>query len=65
MIDRSDVLSAHPLADSAPIGTGAGQAARQGNSVALSADGNAAILGGYLDNGGRGAAWVFTRSGGV
>ena len=36
-----------------------------GNSVALSADGNTAIVGGPLDNAGVGAAWVFTRSGGV
>ena len=37
----------------------------QGFSVALSADGNTAIVGGYGDNGSAGAAWVFTRSGGV
>jgi hypothetical protein len=37
----------------------------QGISVALSADGNTAIEGGYLDNGGIGATWAFTRSGGV
>jgi uncharacterized protein YdbL (DUF1318 family) len=46
------------------VGTGAVGNAAQGISVALSADGNAAIVGGDLDNGG-GAAWVFTRSGGV
>ena len=34
-----------------------------GYSVALSADGNTALIGGAGDNGGRGAAWVFTRSG--
>jgi hypothetical protein len=39
--------------------------AYQGYSVALSADGNTAILGGFGDNGNAGAAWVFTRSGGV
>jgi len=38
---------------------------QQGTSVALSADGNTAIVGGPLDNGGVGAAWVFTRSGGT
>ena len=32
-------------------------------SVALSADGNTALVGGYDDNEHRGAAWVFTRSG--
>src|SRR5262249_58832076 len=39
--------------------------AQQGQSVALSADGTAAIVGGYADNTFAGAAWVFTRSGGV
>ena len=34
-----------------------------GESVALSADGNTALIGGSGDNGGVGAAWVFTRSG--
>jgi hypothetical protein len=38
---------------------------RQGASVSLSADGNTAIVGGWGDNSGAGAAWVFTRSGGV
>jgi hypothetical protein len=33
--------------------------------VALSADGNTALVGGWNDDGRRGAAWVFTRSGGV
>ena len=31
--------------------------------MALSADGNTALVGGPYDNGGTGAAWVFTRSG--
>ena len=35
----------------------------QGFSVSLSADGNVAILGGPGDDGGKGAVWVFTRSG--
>ncbi len=47
------------------VGTGAVGSAQQGYSVALSADGNTAIVGGLSDNGGSGAAWVFTRSGGV
>ncbi len=48
------------------VGTGAaGSAAEQGTSVALSADGNTAIIGGPDDNLGVGAAWVFTRSNGV
>src|SRR5438874_9531046 len=47
------------------IGSGAVGAANQGQSVALSADGNTAIVGGPQDNGSAGAVWVFTRSGGV
>jgi hypothetical protein len=47
------------------VGTGAVGGARQGFSVALSADGNSAVVGGYADNGTAGAAWVYTRSGGV
>jgi hypothetical protein len=34
-----------------------------GNAVALSADGNTALIGGHNDNAARGAAWVFTRIG--
>src|SRR5262249_27107261 len=48
------------------VGTGAvGNQVFQGTSVALSADGNTAIVGGSGDNSNAGAAWVFTRSGGV
>jgi FG-GAP-like repeat len=47
------------------VGTGAVGAAQQGISVALSADGNTAMLGGRNDNSNAGAAWVFTRSAGV
>ncbi len=36
-----------------------------GASVALSSDGNTALIGGPNDNNGLGAAWAFTRSGGV
>jgi uncharacterized protein (TIGR03437 family) len=51
-------------------GAGANGNAGQGHSVALSADGNTAIVGGPNDNGNTstgfpGAAWVFTRSGNV
>jgi hypothetical protein len=49
-------------------GSGVVGPAGQGHSVALSADGNSAIVGGHLDNikkreptTGGGAAWVFTR----
>ena len=44
-------------------GSGAVGAAQFGRSVALSADGNTALIGGPRDNGNKGAAWVFTRSG--
>src|SRR5262249_2019218 len=47
------------------VGSGAGGMANQGAAVALSADGNTAIVTGNFDNGNQGAAWVFTRSGGV
>ena len=44
------------------VGTGAVGDAVEGCSVALSADGNTALVGGYDDNH-AGAVWVFTRSG--
>lgn len=47
------------------VGSGAIGAARQGVSVNLAEDGNTAIVGGSADNGFAGAAWVWTRSGGV
>jgi FG-GAP-like repeat/FG-GAP repeat len=48
------------------VGSGAvGSQAMQGSSVAVSADGNTALIGGPDDNSGTGAAWVFTRSNGV
>ena len=47
------------------VGTGAVGFASQGISVAISADGNTAVVGGFGDNFGLGAAWVFTRSGGT
>jgi len=47
------------------VGTGAVGNAFQGRSVAISADGNTAIVGGTLDNGGIGGAWVWTRSAGT
>jgi uncharacterized repeat protein (TIGR01451 family) len=46
------------------VGSAAVGNAAQGKSVSLSADGNTAIVGGYVDNGGAGAAWVWTRNGG-
>jgi hypothetical protein len=48
------------------VGTGAvGAHAYQGESVALSSDGNTAIVGGYGDSSGAGAAWIFIRIAGV
>ena len=47
------------------VGTGVVGHAGQGISVALSADGNTALVGGPYDNSYIGAAWVFTRGGGV
>jgi hypothetical protein len=49
------------------VGTGviASTVADQGYSVSLSGDGNTAIVGGPGDNNFAGAAWLFTRSGGV
>jgi uncharacterized protein (TIGR03437 family) len=47
------------------LGTAAIGAATQGRSVALSSDGNTAIVGGDSESNSTGAAWVFTRSNGV
>lgn len=43
------------------VGSGSATNAEQGMSVALSGDGNTALVGGPNDNGYIGAAWVFTR----
>ena len=45
------------------VGTGAANPAQQGSSVALTSDGNTALIGGPGDNNGVGAAWAFARSG--
>ncbi len=47
------------------VGSGAAGYTYQGWSVSLSADGNTALVGGLFDNGGAGAAWVYSRNGGV
>jgi hypothetical protein len=52
----------HWTQDENPVGTGA--VGNSAPSVALSADGSIVMVGGANDNGGIGAAWVFTRSGG-
>jgi hypothetical protein len=44
-------------------GAGATKPAWFGYGVALSSDGNTALIGGFKDNSEVGAAWVFTRSG--
>lgn len=44
------------------VGTGGVGGSRQGSSVSISYDGNTIIEGGSEDNGGAGAAWIFTRS---
>ncbi len=51
------------LTGAGEIGYALGEGGGFGNSLALSADGNTALIGGSRDNQGRGAAWVFTRSG--
>jgi antibiotic biosynthesis monooxygenase (ABM) superfamily enzyme len=47
------------------VGAGAVGNAFQGRSVAISANGNTAIVGGTLDDGSNGAAWIWTRTGDV
>jgi hypothetical protein len=47
------------------VGDGAVGRAHRGMSVALSADGNTALVGGWSDNSKTGAAWVFSRSRGL
>jgi hypothetical protein len=45
--------------------SGEGPDGELGEGVALSGDGNTALLGAYADRGLQGSAWVFTRSGGA
>jgi antibiotic biosynthesis monooxygenase (ABM) superfamily enzyme len=54
-----------PQSTSKMVGTGAVGPTEQGWSVALSADGKTAIVGGIVDNRLSGAAWVYTRGGDV
>src|ERR1035437_2749664 len=71
LVGAAMVLSSHPalaqFSQQGPklVGTGAGETAFQGSAVSLSADGSTAIVGGYTDNDTAGAAWVWTRNGGV
>jgi hypothetical protein len=59
-------LQMNPFIQQGTLLTGGGEVGEGafGFSVALSADGNTALIGGPGDNQGHGAAWVFTRSGG-
>jgi hypothetical protein len=58
-------LRIDPLVQQGAKLTGSGEIgpAQLGYSVALSSDGNTALIGGPFDSGNSGAAWVFTRSG--
>jgi hypothetical protein len=47
------------------VGTGVAGISYQGNSIALSGDGNVLAVGGYMDNNETGAIWVFTRDNGT
>lgn len=47
------------------VGSGSSGPAEQGESVALSGDGNTALVGAPYDDSRKGAAWVWTRHGGV
>jgi hypothetical protein len=47
------------------VGSGGTNQAKQGFSVAISADGNTVVSGAQSDNSDMGAAWVFTRNGGM
>ena len=47
------------------VGTGTSLNPYQGSSVAISADGNTAIVGGYNEDNGKGAAWIWIRNGGA
>ena len=59
--------SASTWAQQGPKLTGSGEvgAGEFGWSVALSADGSTALIGGEIDDSRRGAAWVFSRAGNV
>ncbi len=61
----SNVTSFYPSAQqgSKLVGTGATSGSQQGYAVAISADGGTIAVGANQDNGGAGAAWVFTLSG--
>jgi hypothetical protein len=47
------------------VGTGNLGAAKQANKVAISADGNTAVVGGAEDNSNNGAIWMYKRTGNI
>ncbi len=47
------------------VGSGGGADCFQGSSVAISSDGNTAVVGGIYDNSQQGAIWIYTRDAGV
>src|SRR5438034_735393 len=47
------------------VGTGNIGQSSQGYSVAISSDGNTAVVGGFGDNVYKGAVWIYTRSGSI
>ena len=53
------------IQDTKLVGSGAIGDAFEGLAVALSSDGNTALVGGYFDDNFVGAAWVFTRVNGI
>ena len=61
VLTRSDASSTWTL-EQKLSGTGNQGGSQQGNSVAISADGNTVALGGPTDNTNVGATWIFTRS---
>jgi IPT/TIG domain/FG-GAP repeat len=56
------LIEAEPEAALAPAAGEVGAGGRFGLSVALSGDGNTALVGAPAEDGGDGAAWVFTRT---
>lgn len=47
------------------VGAGSVGPSFQGQAVALSADGNTAVIGGFIDNNEVGAVWIFVRDNGI
>src|SRR5260221_4484750 len=45
------------------VGTSSVGASYQGHSVTISGDGSTALVGGYADDGARGASWAYGRAG--